>query len=411
MKRKILWISMMMPYDKVGHAGGKSFNYYINRFAEDDDNEVSLIAKVLPEEEKFVFTLNPKIKFYPVATPKNKIKCILSYIKSFSSKFNPSYPYGNVLTKEIFDQMERQLKKMKEESYYPNVIILEWTWMMLWIDVVKKYFPKAKYIATEHDVSFLGYRRKADIEKNIIRKKYKQLQFENVMKREIIAANKCDCVLTLNEKDKKLLVNEGIDNTKVQVIAPYFVKPQKVERNPNKKDILFYGAMGRPENAISAIWFVKNVLPLLQDFDVRFIILGSNPTKEIQELQSDRVVVTGFVDDVTPYFEKSMCMAAPLQLGAGIKIKILEALSMGIPVFTNDIGIEGIDAVDGRDYIHCITPEEYSESIIKLINGDIDIKKLSVNAIKLINDNFDFKQSFDKYSKRVYDYAKNDIKE
>lgn len=402
MKRQILWISMMMPYNKVDHAGGKSFNYYINKFADNKENQISLIAKVLPNEEKFISTLNPRIKFYPVSMPKNKLKCILAYSKSFSSKFNPLYPYGNVLAKEIFDQMENHLRKLKSKSYCPQVIILEWTWMMLWIDIVKKYFPKAIYIATEHDVSFLGYKRKADLEKNVIKKLYKKVQFHNVKKRECIAANKCDYIITLNEKDKKLLIDEGINKEKIRIIAPYFAKPNKIKRVPNTTDILFYGAMGRPENAISAIWFAKNVLPLLKEFDVKFIILGSNPTKEVKELQSDRIIVTGFVEDIEPYFESAMCMVAPLQLGAGIKIKILEAFSMGIPVFTNDIGIEGIDAIDGQDYIHCITPEDYKDNIIKLINGSIDKKSISENAIKLIKDKFDFEQSFNEYSNHIY---------
>lgn len=73
-----------------------------------------------------------------------------------NSKFNPLYPYGNVLTKEIFDQIERKLIKLKNENYQPNIVILEWTWMLLFIEKVKLYFPDAKYVASEHDVSFFG---------------------------------------------------------------------------------------------------------------------------------------------------------------------------------------------------------------------------------------------------------------
>ena len=59
-KRKILYLSMSIPYNKVRHAGGKTFNYYINSFAEDTNNEVTLIAKVLPEEENEVNNINSK---------------------------------------------------------------------------------------------------------------------------------------------------------------------------------------------------------------------------------------------------------------------------------------------------------------------------------------------------------------
>jgi hypothetical protein len=112
-KRKILYISMSIPYDNVPHAGGKTFNYYINGFANDIDNEVTMIAKVLPEEEHQIENINPNINTIIVRTPKNKVKKYISYIKSLNSKINPLYRYGNVLTKEIFNQIGNELDKLK----------------------------------------------------------------------------------------------------------------------------------------------------------------------------------------------------------------------------------------------------------------------------------------------------------
>lgn len=396
--KKILYISMMMPYQKVNHAGGKSFYYYINRFAEDVQTEVTLIAKVLPEEEKFVKTINPQIRFYPVRTPNKWIEKILCYAKSINSKLNPWYPYGNVLTKEIFDQMEAHLKQLKAKGYRPDIVILEWTWMMLWVKVVKKYFPDAKYVATEHDVSFLGYQRKAERASGPFKKALAEVRYRNVKRREVTAAQICDYVVTLNEKDRKLLLGEGVAREKTGVIAPFFTKPTNIQRKPNGKDILFFGAMNRPENALSAVWFVEKVMPLLTDMDLRFVILGGNPSDEVKNLQSERVVVTGFVDDVQPYFESAVCMAAPLLLGAGIKIKVLEALAMGLPVITNDIGIEGIDAVDGVHYLHCSMPEQYAAVIRQAMTGERDLELIGKNALKFIQTTFDFEKSFSNYN-------------
>ena len=66
-KRKILYISMSIPYDNVPHAGGKTFNYYINGFANDIDNEVTMIAKVLPEEEHQIE--NIQIHYHQLSMP------------------------------------------------------------------------------------------------------------------------------------------------------------------------------------------------------------------------------------------------------------------------------------------------------------------------------------------------------
>ena len=138
----------------------------------------------------------------------------------------------------------------------------------------------------------------------------------------------------------------GMNEEKIQWLVPYYSNMSGCARKSNNRDILFFGAMSRPENYLSAIWFIENVMPLLNDLDVRFVIVGSKPPEELKRFKSDRIVITGFVNDTLPYFESSMCLVAPLVLGAGIKVKILEAMSSGIPVLTNDIGIEGIEIED-----------------------------------------------------------------
>ena len=72
----------------------------------------------------------------------------------------------------------------------------------------------------------------------------------------------------------------------------------------------------------------------------------------------DVITVTGFVKEISKYFEQSLCLVAPLVLGAGIKIKVLEAMSAGLPVLTNQIGIEGIPAQNGIHYYYCERPQE-----------------------------------------------------
>ena len=401
-KRKILYLSMSIPYNKVRHAGGKTFNYYINSFAEDTNNEVTLIAKVLPEEENEVNNINPKIRTLLVRTPQNTVKKYFSYLKSINSKFNPLYPYGNVLTKEIFDQIEQQLKVLNKEKYCPDVIILEWTWMMLFVDRVKKYFPNAKYVASEHDVSFLGAKRELDRAKGV-RKINRKLFYQNLKRRELECIKKCDYVVTHNDKDRRILLKNGVDKTKLGVIVPYFEKTEAVKRENISNDIVFYGAMNRYENEISAIWFIKNVMPRIKDLDARYVIIGNKPSEEIKKYSSEKVIITGFVEDIKPYFARAKCLAAPIQAGAGIKVKILEAMAMGVPVLTNSIGIEGIDAENGIHYFYCETPKEYERIIRKIYAKEINIEIITQNAVKMISDNYNLEKSFERYSRRIYD--------
>ena len=132
---------------------------------------------------------------------------------------------------------------------------------------------------------------------------------------------------------------------------------------------------------------------MLADTDLRFVIVGSNPNKELLKYCSERVIVTGYIEDVSQYFEECLCLVAPLVHGAGIKVKILEAMSAGIPVLTNDIGIEGIPA--GRDsYLHCSSPEDYATAIRKILNGEIDGSSIGQNGAAFINDQYNFGKSY-----------------
>lgn len=393
---------MCLPYAKAPHAGGKIFNYYIEQFSEDIDNEVTLIAKVLPGEESYIERDNQRFQTLPVRVPKSAIKRYISYIKSINSKINPFYKYGNTLTKEIYDQIRSKLYLLNNNGYSPDVIILEWTSMLLFIKDIKIIFPKAKYVAVEHDVTFLGKERKYKYSSNFFDKAVKKITFNNMKKRELLAINECDLVVTLNHKDRKILVENGINDNKLDVIAPYYKSFQGITRVPNRRDILFYGAMNRIENYSSALWFIENVMDRLIDCDIRFIVLGNKPPRELLKENNEKIIVTGFVDDVSPYFTTAMCLVAPLLLGAGIKVKIIEALSAGLPVLTNDIGIEGIDAEDGKHYIHCTSADDYEQCIRNLLDGETDTFRLSQNAQELIKEKYDIIASFKNYSETVY---------
>lgn len=136
-----------------------------------------------------------------------------------------------------------------------------------------------------------------------------------------------------------------------------------VERYPSleseKNSII--SALNRVENVKSALWFYENVFCKLKDTSWNLVLLGSHPDEKLVFLsqQDERVIVTGFVKDIRPWLQNCACMIAPLVMGAGIKVKVLEALSAGVPLLTNEIGMEGINAENEKEYFHCQTAEDY----------------------------------------------------
>ena len=122
--------------------------------------------------------------------------------------------------------------------------------------------------------------------------------------------------------------------------------------------------------------------------NVKFYIVGANPTDEVKKLASDNIVVTGFVENPKDIFENMDISVVPLRLGAGVKIKVLESLASGLPVITTDVGAEGIIAQNGRDILIENDPKKFAEILNKLISDEDRRKIISDNGRSTIENNY-----------------------
>lgn len=111
-----------------------------------------------------------------------------------------------------------------------------------------------------------------------------------------------------------------------------------------KGRIIFWGNMARRENVDAVTWAVREILPRVIERapHAKFWIVGAHPTREVMALAGENVVVTGFVDDPTEIFATAQVAIAPIRLGSGVKIKVLETVGAGIPTIASSAGAEGI---------------------------------------------------------------------
>lgn len=395
--KKILWISLRAPYDSVAHAGGKDHNYYLKKFHNSKMFEIRLISFCFPyEKEKLdlhkyginndIFVLNHGR--------------IMRFARKLMQKIGApaSLPEYFIIRKQV----KKKVRKYQKEQYIPDYIILQWTEIAMLLPFIKKVFPNSVYVSVEVDVTFLKLERKYKRAEGI-KATFLKAQHNILKRQELNALEQSDLIVLNNPKDSELVITNGIDKEKTIVISPWFNNMKDIKREVQGHDLLFYGAMNRPENVEAAEWLITNVLPYVKNkfVDVRLIILGANPPKELIKKQSDSILVTGFVGDVTPYFQKSYCLVAPLQMGAGVKVKILEALSSGLPVITNHIGIEGIPATNKKEYLHCESEEEFVNAIIALLCDKDKAKEIGNNGKEFISLNYDMRKTYSIFSKRI----------
>jgi sugar transferase (PEP-CTERM/EpsH1 system associated) len=135
--------------------------------------------------------------------------------------------------------------------------------------------------------------------------------------------------------------------------------------------LVFTGAMDYWPNIDAVSWFSTEILPLLLQHRpaLRFYIVGRNPAPAVQALASERVVVTGTVDDVRPYLRHAAVVVAPLRLARGIQNKVLEAMAMGLPVVASRECAGAVDAIPERDFLTAASVEEYQRQIDVLLQS------------------------------------------
>ena len=114
-----------------------------------------------------------------------------------------------------------------------------------------------------------------------------------------------------------------------------------------------------------------------------------NPVHSILNLAKVKgIAVTGFVDDILPYYHESDFFIAPLRIARGVQNKVLQSFSCGLPVISTSMGAEGIDYTDGKNILIADTPDAFFDSIERLINNKILYQSLKENALKLIKNNY-----------------------
>jgi glycosyltransferase involved in cell wall biosynthesis len=127
--------------------------------------------------------------------------------------------------------------------------------------------------------------------------------------------------------------------------------------------------MGFDPNVHAAHLLVDTILPRVRrsNPEVTLWLVGRRPDPSVLRLARPGVVVTGEVPDMLPYLHKATVYVAPLRTGAGTRTKLLEAMAAGLPIVTTRIGLEGIDAEDGREVIVADEPESMADAVVRLL--------------------------------------------
>jgi GT2 family glycosyltransferase len=302
----------------------------------------------------------------------------------------PEQPYTCVLQQlgieVIYGTPQRYNLEEKLIKYLP---LIDGVWLCR-PELCDKYMDlirlktKVPIIYDTIDLHFLRLKR----QKEYLDPSYQNTSWswETYQKLELNYANQAEATVVVTEDEKQVLSSLGVKNVWVIPNIHEEISLSEKVAFDQRSGLVFIGSYNHPPNIDAVKWLCLEIMPLVWASrpDITVNLLGSNLKDEVKELASDKVIVTGYVPEVEPYFQKSRIFVAPLRFGAGMKGKIGQSLSLGLPTITTKIGAEGMGLIDHQDVLIADTDEEFAQAVIELYDHRELWQKLADNSLETI---------------------------
>ncbi len=408
------------PFSKVLHYNGITYNDKSKKSQESETrketlmnankikfyekwkNQINTIKAESVEDRILEINNNKSIIFINDTVPEfdrdsgsNRLKEIMSlyvqkdYNVTFISK--DTFIWQSYL--DIYQRMGINIfyeyKQLKGYKFFISEFCLNANYVWLYgpntfkryFEKVKPLFSNAEFIYDMVDVHHLRYKRAYEFDqkdhdnlKNY--KKYKKIELE--------AVKKANYIITISNEEKQYMKAHCNENKIITISNIHFAKINKnlINLFNERIDTLFIGSTHHPN--VDAIYYLyEKIMPIVWESnpEVKVNIIGNIDTV-VTDIEDERFIFHGFVEDVGPLFNNSKLMVAPLLIGAGVKGKIGQAFEYYLPVVTTTIGAEGMFLKNEENVLIADKEEDFAGAILQLYSDEPLWKKLSANSEK-----------------------------
>ena len=284
-------------------------------------------------------------------------KFYLALIANLFSKF--PYSASSHYSRRLMDA----IKDLMSKSTF-DLVVCEWTPYAINL----RGCLSVPSVVVAHNVESEIWRRSFEVESHRLKRAYIYIQWKKMEQFERHALPRFTRIIALSDQDKTI-ISEWLSPERISLVSNgvdvnYFCT-SGLSKKPHS--IVFTGALDWHPTVDSILYFLDEIWPLvLKAFpDTSFTVVGRRPMAALKErvAYSDGVILTGTVDDVRPYIDESSVYVAPLRIGSGSRLKILEALAMGKAVVSTTIGAEGLEVVPEEHLLIADNAQSFATAI------------------------------------------------
>lgn len=286
-------------------------------------------------------------------------------------------PYGFSLDARFGDFLRKHIRLAKAD-----VVEVDFYQFLDVVDLLPKDIPA---VFVHHEIRFIRNERLlADFPQT------PELQHrkEMVRRHEIAQLNKFQYILTLTATDARLLRENGCQSP--VGVSPAAVNAEVMPYKAWNGTVCFLGGYAHFPNQEGVDWFLNKVCPLLDPAvkeSLQFNIVGGGWPGSYEKACGIRSHRLGFVDKLSDALHGAI-LVVPILSGSGMRMKILEAAAMSVPMLTTTVGVEGLDFQNGHSCLVADTPEAFAQALQRLISDEALRRDLSSEAQKIFRQQY-----------------------
>jgi glycosyltransferase involved in cell wall biosynthesis len=294
--------------------------------------------------------------------------------------FGRSFIVSRDFRREMLDRFRHVAREFR-----PDVVHIDHLQMAQFVDLDGPY----RTVLDEHNVESMIVKRISQTASSRMMRAYARLEWPKLLRFELDACRRADLVLTVSDEDARTLksFDARLESVAAVPIGVDVSSIPVVDRNPGSRNILFLGTMYWPPNIDCVLYFCREILPIVRKKlpDCTFTIAGQRPPRAIQRLASEPGVrVTGYVSDAREPAADCGVFVVPLRSGSGVRVKILNAMAMGLPVVSTSIGAEGLAVRHGEHLLIANSPIDFASAVVDVLTDSSLADKLGRKGRELV---------------------------
>jgi GT2 family glycosyltransferase len=251
---------------------------------------------------------------------------------------------------------------------------------------LRKFFPRALIL---YDAEALYSLREAE-RLRLSGVPLKQGEESEMLRRELGPMRHADSIIVVSEYEKERMEACGLKNV---FRWGYPIRPRPPQKAfEERKGLLFVGGFlqSPSPNEDGVLHFAQAIFPRIQEsLRCGLLIAGTNHLESISRLQSDRIAVVGFVEDLTGYYERSRIFVVPTRYGAGISLKLLEAMGHGVPSVVTPLIARQLGLADGQGVLVGKDDEDFAARVVELYGDEKLWNDLQKEGLSFLQKHFD----------------------